>query len=76
MKRKQDGETVGFAHLYLAKQVKEFKTDDQIDAKLYTRLIKLDSKLGTSATEQLFWCLPYSLRLDLVKVKYSLYLLK
>ena len=36
MKRKQGGDTVGFAHIYLAKQVKEFKTDDQIDAKLYT----------------------------------------
>ena len=58
----------GFAKLYLTKCDEKSKSDEEIDIQVYTKLLKLDSKLGTTASEQLFWCLFYSLRLDLIKV--------
>ena len=59
---------IGFAHLYLQRCKTESKLDDEIDIRLYTKLVQLDSKLGTTATEQLFWCIHFSLRFDLIKV--------
>ena len=44
------------------------KSDDKIDIQVYTKLVQLDSKLGTTASEQLYWLLDCSLRLDLLKV--------
>ena len=44
------------------------KSDDKIDIQVYTTLVQLDSKLGTTSSEQLFWLLNFSLRLDLLKV--------
>ena len=59
---------VGFAHVYLVRRDKESKAEDIADVQLYTKLVELDTRLGTTATEQLFWCLYNSLRLDLIKV--------
>ena len=58
---------VGFANNYLQDCVKS-KSDDEIDIEIYTELVQLDSKLGTTATEQLFRLLNISVRLDLLKV--------
>ena len=44
------------------------KLDDKIDIEVYTKLVQLDSNLGTTASEQLLWLLQCSLRLDLLKV--------
>lgn len=55
---------VGFANIYLKKS----KSDDKIDINIYSELVQLDSKLGTTATEQLEACVYHSLRLDLIKV--------
>jgi len=50
---------VGFAHVYLWRCNKESKSDDQIDKEIYTKLVELDTRLGTTATEQLFWRVSY-----------------
>ena len=59
---------VGYAEMYLHQCSKELKSDDEIDIKVYTQLVELDSKLGTSAAEQLFECIYSTLRIDLIKV--------
>ena len=60
---------VGFADLYLFQCQTQSKTDDDIDIQVYTELIKLDSKLGTTATNQLFNSVRYLLGLDFIKVR-------
>ena len=60
---------VGFAHRYLRRRIKqESKSDDQIDIQVYTKLVQLDSKLGTTASEQLAKCLEFTARSDIIKV--------
>ena len=57
---------VGFAHLFLWQ---ESKKDDQIDIQVYNKLIELDSKLGTTASEQLYGCIECTSRSDIIKVE-------
>ena len=60
---------VGFADRYLARRIEqEEKSDDQIDIQVYTKLVQLDSKLGTTASEQLAKCLKFTARSDIIKV--------
>ena len=59
----------GFAQRYLRECDRQSKSDDQIDIQVYTKLVQLDSKLGTTATEQLLGGVFALLRLDLLKVK-------
>ena len=59
---------VGFAHFYLQRCKEKLQSDDEIDIQVYTRLVKLDARLGTTAAEQLLFCIRYSLRLELIKV--------
>ena len=58
---------VGFASQYLQECV-ESKSDDQIDIEVYTKLVQLDSRLGTSLSEQLRMCLQYTTRPDIIQV--------
>ena len=60
---------VGFAALFLNRCNKESKSDDEIDKEVYSKLVELDTRLGTTASEQLFWCLYYTLNLDIIKVQ-------
>ena len=46
----------------------ESKTEDKIDIQVYTKLVKLDSKIGTTASKQLFWCLRFTTRSDIIEV--------
>ena len=62
---------VGLAHFYLQKCDEESKSDDKIDVQCYTKLVQLDSTLGTTASEQMRWCLEYTTRNDIIKVKFS-----
>ena len=62
---------VGFASLYLWRCKEESKSNDEISVQVYTKLINIDSRIGTTATEQLFWCVNLSLRFDLIKVRIS-----
>ena len=57
-------EFVGFADLYLRKS----EPIERFDIKIYTKLIQLDSKLGTTASEQLYTCLRHTTRWDIIKV--------
>ena len=64
---KNDG-WVGFAHVYLNQCNRESKTGDKIDIEVYAKLVELDAKLGTGSSEQLFYCLIYTTRWDIIKV--------
>ena len=59
---------VGFANVYLQRCEKESTSENIADVQIYEKLVELDTRLCTTATEQLFKCLFYSLRLDLIKV--------
>ena len=61
-------EYVGFADAYLRLFEAKLKSDNEIDVQAYSKLVELDSKLGTKAAEQLFMCIYYAPRLNLVKV--------
>ena len=59
----------GFAVIYLNRCYGESKTDEEINIHVYTNLLELDARLGTTASEQLFYCVKYTQRLDLIKVQ-------
>ena len=55
------GRFVGYAHYYLHKCI-------SIDKEFYRRLVALDTVLGTTPSEQLFWCVFHTPNLDIIKV--------
>ena len=59
---------VGYAHYYLDECWDETEFVNKADVTIYKQLLEIDAKLGTSQTQQLFWCVFYSLRIDLIKV--------
>ena len=59
---------VGFANVYLWRCQKESKSSDGIDKEVYYKLVELDTRLGTTSSEQLFRCLYFTLNLDIIKV--------
>ena len=59
---------VGYAHYYLQKCWDESELKNKADVKVYKQLFDIDSRLGTSQSEQLFECVFHSLRMDLIKV--------
>ena len=60
---------VGFAHVYLKQCTNESKSDDKIDEEVYSKLVELDTRLGTTASEQLFGSLCQTTRSDIIKVE-------
>ena len=52
---------VGYADYYLHKCI-------SIDKDVYSKLVELDTKLGTTSSEQLFDCVSNTLNLDIIKV--------
>ena len=59
---------VGFAEVYLQRCANESKSGNEIDKDLYTKLVELDKRLGTTASEHLFDCVYRTLNLDIIKV--------
>ena len=59
---------VGFAHLYVKLCWDKTALVNKADVKVYEELVKIDNQLGTTMSEQMFYCVFWSLRLDLVKV--------
>ena len=59
---------VGYAHYYLQKCRNESELINKADVAVYKHLLEIDSKLGTTQSEQLFECVFHSLRMDLIKV--------
>ena len=54
--------------MFLRRCEKELKSNDEIDIEVYTKLVQLDDKLGTKASEQLFKCLQQTARWEIIKV--------
>ena len=59
---------VGFAHYYLQKCYDESELKNKADISIYKQLLEIDSQLGTTQTEQLFECVFWTVRIDLIKV--------
>ena len=59
---------VGYANYYLQECWDESELKNKADLAVYKELLGIDSKLGTTESEQLFECVFYSLRMDLIKV--------
>ena len=64
---RKNGE-VGYAYYYLFKCWNESELKNNADVTVYKQLLEIDSKLGTTQSEQLFGCVFHSLRLDLIQV--------
>ena len=63
------GPYVGFADMYRKKCKKESKPNNEIDNELYAELVKLDTRLGKRASDQLYECLSHTTRSDIIKVR-------
>ena len=61
---------VGFAHVYFQTFDQKSDSNARIDIKVYKKLVEIDTKLGTTASEQLLLCLAYTNRLDIMKVRF------
>ena len=59
---------VGYAHYYLKNCWDKSELKNKADVIIYKQLLEIDSKLGTTQSEQLRWCLAYSPRKDLIEV--------
>ena len=59
---------VGYAHYYLKGCWDKSELKNKADLAVYKQLLEIDSKLGTTQSEQLFGCVFHSLRMDLIKV--------
>ena len=66
--RDNENRLVGFADYYLTKCWNASEFTNKANVAVYKQLLVIDSKLGTSQTEQLFFCLYNSLRKDIMKV--------
>ena len=54
--------------MYIKKCEEESKPNNEIDKELHAELVKLDSRLGTKVSEQLYECLKNTTRSDIIKV--------
>ena len=59
---------IGFAYLYFSRSNQESQSDNEIVKEVYTKLIELDTRLGTPPSEQLFHSILYTLDSDILKV--------
>ena len=65
---------VGFANVYLDRCKQESITGDKIDRELYSKLVELDTRLGTKVSEQLYKCLLQTARSDIIKVELGFFI--
>ena len=59
---------VGFANYYMRECLDESELKNKANVTIYKQLLEIDTKLGTTQSEQLLECVFYSLRMDLIKV--------
>ena len=59
---------VGYANYNWRGCWDESESKNKADVTIYKQLLEIDSKLGTTQTEQLFECVRFSPRKDLIKV--------
>ena len=60
---------VGYAQYYLIKCWNKSELKNKADVTIYKKLLEIDSKLGTTQSEQLLKCVFNSLRMDLIQVR-------
>ena len=60
---------VGYASYYVKGCYDESELRNKAEIEIFKQLCQIDSKLGTTQTEQLFGCVLYSVRIDLIKVR-------
>ena len=65
---REEYDFVGYAHYYLQECWNESELKNKADVTIYKQLLEIDSKLGTTQSEQLRWCLAYLPRKDLIEV--------
>ena len=58
----------GYAGYYLHKCENDSKMINEADATVYQKLVDIDSTLGTELSDQLFCCLYWTTRWDIIKV--------
>ena len=58
----------GYANVYLLRCWNESELKNKADVKTFKQLLVIDGKLGTTQAEQLFHCVLYPDRMDLIKV--------
>ena len=61
----------GFRHVYY-RRYKESKSEDDIDEEVYSKFVKLDTRLGISPSEQLFMSVFSTLDLEMIEVCFQL----
>ena len=59
---------VGYANYYLSESWDESELKNKAEVAVYKQLLEIDSKLGTTQSEQLFGCVFQSPRKDLIEV--------
>ena len=59
---------VGYAHYYLRQCLDKSELENKADITIYKQLLEIDSKLGTTQSEQLFQCVFHPARMDIIKV--------
>ena len=59
---------VGYANYYIRNCWEDSELKNRADVVVYKQLLEIDSKLGTTQSEQLFECVKNSVRMDLIKV--------
>ena len=65
----------GYGTYYLVTSYDNSELLSKADLTIYKQLLEIDAKLGTTPTEQLFECVLFSARMDLVKVRINFYML-
>ena len=58
----------GYADYYLVRSWNKSKMINEADATVYQRLLDIDTTLGTEISRQLFSCLGWTTRWDIIKV--------
>ena len=59
---------VGYANYYLQQCWNKSESKNKADVTIYKQLLEIDSKLGTTQSEQLFECVFNSVRMNLIQV--------
>ena len=59
----------GYAHIFVQNCWNDSIRRNEADESVFRELVDIDLELGTSASEQLFWCLCWTTRLDMIKVR-------
>ena len=62
------GEYSGYAEYYLVSSWNKSKMINEADSSIYQRLVEIDTTLGTELSLQLWCCLGWTTRWDIIKV--------